>query len=223
MPKVHNLKAKTASEDAVYIGRGTPWGNPYVLNVHGDRDEVIRKYAKYLESKPQLQQQMKEQLAGKDLVCHCAPLACHGDIILRVANNMLPAPERPLANKLGRLMQPGDWASLDWDNNGKWQDVHVTHRATGERSQSGIMLTVSPAPRNSSGVIDADWLHPSRTRTQWYTHPESSCVFMDLPGMDHDMLTLFCDAEEAMSAVMSGYSISPINLAQLYISLTRGE
>jgi hypothetical protein len=27
-----------------------------------------------------------KRLKGKDLVCWCAPLACHGDVILKYAN-----------------------------------------------------------------------------------------------------------------------------------------
>jgi hypothetical protein len=26
------------------------------------------------------------ELAGRDLVCWCAPLPCHGDVLLRLAN-----------------------------------------------------------------------------------------------------------------------------------------
>jgi hypothetical protein len=28
----------------------------------------------------------KRELKGKDLVCYCAPLACHGDVLSRIAN-----------------------------------------------------------------------------------------------------------------------------------------
>lgn len=31
-------------EDAVYIGRGSKWGNPFVIGRHGTRAEVIAKY-----------------------------------------------------------------------------------------------------------------------------------------------------------------------------------
>ena len=32
----------------IYIGRGSMWGNPYKLGVHGDRKEVISLYRQYL-------------------------------------------------------------------------------------------------------------------------------------------------------------------------------
>lgn len=28
----------------------------------------------------------KRELAGKDLICYCAPKACHGDVLIEVAN-----------------------------------------------------------------------------------------------------------------------------------------
>ena len=33
-----------------------------------------------------LRSEIKENLAGKDLYCWCAPKECHGDVILEIAN-----------------------------------------------------------------------------------------------------------------------------------------
>jgi hypothetical protein len=33
-----------------------------------------------------LRAKMKAELRGKDLVCHCAPDACHAEVILTIAN-----------------------------------------------------------------------------------------------------------------------------------------
>jgi Domain of unknown function (DUF4326) len=71
----------------VRIDRKTKWGNPFVIGEDGDRSEVIAKYAAWLESKPELVAAAKRELAGKDLLCWCAPLPCHGDVLLRVAND----------------------------------------------------------------------------------------------------------------------------------------
>jgi hypothetical protein len=38
----------------VYIGRGSVWGNPFVIGKDGDRAEVIRKYEDYFENSPHL-------------------------------------------------------------------------------------------------------------------------------------------------------------------------
>ena len=44
MPTVFNKYHKPPST-AVYIGRGSPWGNPFVIGKDGDRDTVCDKYA----------------------------------------------------------------------------------------------------------------------------------------------------------------------------------
>ena len=69
----------------VYIGRPSKWGNPFPLYGEQFRDEVIAQYEQYLLNSPELLAQLGE-LKGKDLVCWCAPKACHGDILLRLAN-----------------------------------------------------------------------------------------------------------------------------------------
>lgn len=78
MPKVHNMRAGTAPLGAIYIGRGSPWGNPFVIGIDGDRDQVCDRFER--EVLPHLD---LEPLRGKDLVCYCKPQRCHGDAILR--------------------------------------------------------------------------------------------------------------------------------------------
>lgn len=69
----------------VYIGRGSPFGNPYVLGVDGDREEVIRLYRIYFYEKIMKDAKFRldvEALRGKKLGCHCHPMPCHGDVIV---------------------------------------------------------------------------------------------------------------------------------------------
>lgn len=72
-------------EGAVYIGRGTPFGNPFTMRVDGTREKVVEKYRYYfykkVESDPEFASQV-ESLRGKTLACWCVPRPCHGDIIL---------------------------------------------------------------------------------------------------------------------------------------------
>lgn len=69
----------------VYVDRTSPWGNPFVLNADGDRDQVCDAYAEhYLPHKPSLQGKLAS-LKGKGLVCHCAPLRCHADVLKELA------------------------------------------------------------------------------------------------------------------------------------------
>lgn len=83
MPKVLNRRFNS---EGVYIGRPTKWGNPYIIGDQYTREEAIQKYEKYLTNNPELIRQAKIELKGKDLVCYCAPLKCHGDILLKIAN-----------------------------------------------------------------------------------------------------------------------------------------
>ena len=78
MSQVYNKRAGTAPRDAVYIGRGSPWGNPFVIGKDGTRDEVCDKFERH--TLPMLD---LSPLIGKDLVCYCKPARCHGDSILR--------------------------------------------------------------------------------------------------------------------------------------------
>lgn len=91
MARVLNIKdcGYKVPDGAVYVGRAMPryhlsskWGNPYKIGQDGNRDEVITKYRFYINS---LCRDMSE-LKGKDLVCWCAPLPCHADVLLELAN-----------------------------------------------------------------------------------------------------------------------------------------
>lgn len=64
----------------IYIGRGSKWGNPFIIGRDGTREDVISKYEAYIMSRPDLIQALPE-LINKTLGCWCAPKACHGDIL----------------------------------------------------------------------------------------------------------------------------------------------
>lgn len=86
MPAVLNTRQGARSARAVYIGRPSKWGNPFVIGRDGTRDEVVRKYRDWLLAQPDLVAAARQELRGRDLLCFCAPLACHGDVLLEVAN-----------------------------------------------------------------------------------------------------------------------------------------
>ena len=65
----------------VYIGRGSIWGNPFVIGKDGDRDQVIEKYRRYLLGREDLIEKLPE-LRGKVLGCFCKPKNCHGDVLV---------------------------------------------------------------------------------------------------------------------------------------------
>jgi hypothetical protein len=77
---------KSGERYDVYIGRPSVWGNPFAIGRDGDRGEVIRKYEAWLRARPAMMERARQELRGKVLACWCAPQACHGDVLLRVAN-----------------------------------------------------------------------------------------------------------------------------------------
>nr|WP_227000420.1 MULTISPECIES: DUF4326 domain-containing protein [Vibrionaceae] len=86
-PVFHGTKN---SEDYEYIGRGSPWGNPYPIGVDGDdRDEVLRKYKYDFDHDKFLNVSKNSmlKLAGKRLGCFCKPYDCHGDFIADYLNS----------------------------------------------------------------------------------------------------------------------------------------
>lgn len=89
-PKVYSCRKgahPSPPPGSVYVGRRSGWGNPYVMGVDGTRDEVIAMYSGYLEEHPEIIVAAKRELRGRDLVCWCAPRACHADILLEIANS----------------------------------------------------------------------------------------------------------------------------------------
>jgi hypothetical protein len=85
MCKVLNKRVSGVPVGAVYIGRGSKWGNPFRIGADGDRATVIAKYERWLRTQHDLLRALDE-LSGRDLVCFCAPLACHGDLLASLAN-----------------------------------------------------------------------------------------------------------------------------------------
>lgn len=87
MPKVYNKHHKDAPADAVYVGRPSVYGNPFVMGKDGTREEVVQKFRELIMKLPDnMMQKMCNELRGKDLVCFCAPKACHADVLLELAN-----------------------------------------------------------------------------------------------------------------------------------------
>jgi hypothetical protein len=70
----------------VYVGRPTKWGNPFVIGRDGTREEVIEKYRRCVLASPSLVADAKRELRGKVLACWCAPLPCHADVLVDIAN-----------------------------------------------------------------------------------------------------------------------------------------
>ena len=95
---VNKYKHKPTGED-VYIGRGSPFGNPFthlksskeVIQVE-TREEAVEAYKTYfkakLEKDPEFKILVHSISKNANLVCFCKPKACHGDIIAEYLNSL---------------------------------------------------------------------------------------------------------------------------------------
>lgn len=87
---------------AVYVGRISktdtgPWGNPVKVSEETPRGQAVLGYLDYLRENPQVLEAARRELAGRDLICWCAPRPCHGGVLAHVAAGN-PVPETwPLA------------------------------------------------------------------------------------------------------------------------------
>jgi len=101
MPKVLNKRTDVIPPDAIYVGRPTKWDNPYKIGQSyildkGDvteqifskitREQAIKLYRLWLDHQLYLFNLNILELKDKDLVCWCAPLPCHADVLLELAN-----------------------------------------------------------------------------------------------------------------------------------------
>ena len=78
----------------IYIGRPSEWGNPFshkevskALFKVKDREEAIQKFEEWILLQHDLMRKIHE-LKGKVLGCWCFPERCHGEVLLKLANEM---------------------------------------------------------------------------------------------------------------------------------------
>jgi hypothetical protein len=83
--RVLNKRRHGMPPGAVYVGRPSKWGNPFTMGVGGTRSQVIARHRIWLCEQPDLMAALPE-LRGRDLVCWCAPAACHADTLRELAN-----------------------------------------------------------------------------------------------------------------------------------------
>jgi hypothetical protein len=87
----HHFRGKPLPDPHLYVGRGTPLGNPFKLSdlqPGEDRMVILDRYRRWLWEK--IRENDAEVLAyfrrikhETALVCSCAPKPCHADVIVR--------------------------------------------------------------------------------------------------------------------------------------------
>lgn len=92
MLKVYSKRKNTPKayrnppRDAVLVDRTTDWGNPFKVGRDGNRTLVIKKFEYYARQRLADEPNWLDPLRGRDLICWCAPLPCHADVLLQLAN-----------------------------------------------------------------------------------------------------------------------------------------
>ena len=93
--RVLNKRTDVIPPDAILVDRTTKWGNHTKvqeikrlfpgITTRDANQKATDWYREYIKLKPSLMNSLHE-LAGKDLVCWDAPLPCHADVLLEMAN-----------------------------------------------------------------------------------------------------------------------------------------
>lgn len=85
IPKIVHCKKDSYT---LYIGRPSKWGNPFSFKANTiakfvvpTRQESVDRYEEY--ARENLWDSL-EELNGKVMGCWCKPLACHGDILIKL-------------------------------------------------------------------------------------------------------------------------------------------
>lgn len=76
-------------EGAIYVGRGSKWGNPFTVEKYGREGAVkmFRDYIGHPNSPLLFECEDIKKLKGKTLACWCKETEiCHGDVLLEIAN-----------------------------------------------------------------------------------------------------------------------------------------
>lgn len=107
----------------VYIGRPSPWGNPFshmpgtlAKFKVGSRDEAVSRFREWFLDQPELVKRAKRELRGKVLGCWCKPSSCHGDVIAEIVDERKPEYNAMLGQLVcphcgedcGGLCEPGE-------------------------------------------------------------------------------------------------------------------
>lgn len=83
--KIAHVRDKTFT---VYIGRPSVLGNPFIIGVHGDRKQCIKKFERYAWKTQRILDAISKLKPKAILGCHCAPKSCHGKVIIRIKKQL---------------------------------------------------------------------------------------------------------------------------------------
>lgn len=89
---INRLPKGISGEEFRYIGRGTPFGNPYSVATEGSKEVAISKFSYDFERGLLRRGDEKDlaitRLLGRFIACSCHPMRCHGDTISGYLNSI---------------------------------------------------------------------------------------------------------------------------------------
>lgn len=154
---------------SVYIGRGSVWGNPFQIGVHGTREEVIRMHADWLVLQLDLMQQIPS-LEHETLGCFCKPQPCHGDTLeyhmAKVINNFHSDPTHAFLSNMALLDEPIVYEDIEY------KSVENFYQAMKTTDQSLRISQIDLTPHESKKwgrrlPLRANWESIKR-QVMWY-------------------------------------------------------
>ncbi len=177
-------KGARLPEGAVCVTRGTRWGNPYRAGLfsYTPAQAVDRFEAALVVGKLDFKvEDVRRELAGKDLACWCALPdyegtsyaidICHAVVLLRIANGKRPMRfplTRHNSTVLGQDVRGESWGH--WWSTAQWQSAQPTQGGKAPLNVpcgpdwDGALYTVRP---RRDGPC-----RPVNVNGQWYWHYE---------------------------------------------------
>ena len=105
IPSIVRIKRKNGviiQDCDIYIGRQcnmggwrlekSKWYNPFSISSCGSAENAVKKYEEYIINNEKLMKDLPE-LFGKKLGCWCKPSICHGDILVKLAKELIESSE----------------------------------------------------------------------------------------------------------------------------------
>lgn len=77
--------------NAVNIMRPSIYGNPFAITPDQTRDQVVDRFDAYATARIETDMVFRQavlELDGRDVCCCCTPRRCHGDVLLRLSQEL---------------------------------------------------------------------------------------------------------------------------------------
>lgn len=101
---VNSFDERKVDGEVINIMRPSILGNPFRMSSEDEREIVVRKFYHYLREEFKKKEEVYQELikiveklkSGKDvyLACCCAPMLCHGDVIVNAVMGIIEHEQR---------------------------------------------------------------------------------------------------------------------------------